>query len=101
MSNKKELIALKEEADTLGISYSANISPKTLSKRIEDYRAGEKVPMVSIPEDTIEDVEEIPEEVEEKRLCKGLFIWLPASEFTQSKDYSDRHLKAKGLFKED
>lgn len=51
-----------------------------------------------------EETEEIPEEqetVEEIRECKGLFIRIPASEFTQNERYSDRYLKSKGLFKED
>lgn len=41
------------------------------------------------------------DEPEEVRECKGLFMRLPVSSFTQNKKYSDDYLKSKGLFKEE
>ena len=100
MSKKKELAALKSKADELGIKYAANISYDTLLKRVEGFNAKEGVEVEEPKPQEEEVILEVPTE-EDKKFCNGLFIWLPAAEFTQSDKYSDRHLKNKGLFKED
>jgi len=46
----------------------------------------------------IDEVEEIEETDEAFRICKGLFIRLKPSEFTQNKEYSDYYLWGKGLW---
>ena len=48
--------------------------------------------------DTNEFVGEDPDAIRE---CKGMFIRIPASNFTQNEKYCDEYLKSKGLFKED
>ena len=48
--------------------------------------------------DTNEFVGDNPDAIRE---CKGMFIRIPASNFTQNANYCDEYLKSKGLFKED
>jgi hypothetical protein len=91
MSNREELKKLKEEADNLGIEYAKRVTVKTLKKKIEEFKASQEED-VAIQEEDVATTKAV-----EKRYCKGLFVWLPETEFINNPNYSDRYLKQKNL----
>jgi hypothetical protein len=102
MGNRETLKKMKIEADELGVKYASNITAKTLKKRIEEFKAdNEAQEEVETLTETIESKSreevETPTKAVGKRYCKGLFVWLPETEFTNSQYYSDRYLAKKKL----